>query len=325
MDVLGVLRDRISDSNAPLCFRFVKVEDLNSDGSWSIHAITAVPCDGDSCPSVPEAFNCLCEIGVCEAAASTTPLNCEDIEISYSSVGVQVRNGVGGSNWTIVSSTHGSGGSYLATSSKAADRHIEVQSSLGSGYYSLYVFLPIPLSRSDLSNSVPYSFGSHTMWMNQREKSSGGHLRLEVAGVGADAQTVFFLDPPTIRLDTINSSSGLVIADAFRFCRTNGPTDAEGSASSFVSNPLAASGFVVAGVLATIGVLALVRMAMKRRNKSPPNAASGALPPAASTLSTVQLTEVHAASESARNLQHVEHLYAKMGRGELANSASSST
>ena len=139
-----------------------------------------------------------------------------------------------------MSSTHGSGGSYLATSSKAADRHIEVQSSLGSGYYSLYVFLPIPLSRGDLSNSVPYSFASHTMWMNQREKSSGGHLRLEVAGVGADAQTVFFLNPPTIRLDTINSSSGLVIADKLRFClTTNGATvDEGGSASSFVSNPL---------------------------------------------------------------------------------------
>lgn len=301
MDISGVLRNRTSDPDARLCFRFVKVEDLASAGSWSIHAITAISCNSDSCPSVPEAFNCLCETGVCTAAASSTPLNCEDIEISYFSVSVQVRNGVGGSNWTTVSNTHGSGGSYLTTSRKAADRYIEVQSSLGSGFYSLYVFLPIPLSRSDLSNSAPYSFGSHTMWIDQREKSSGGLLRLEVVGGGADAQIVFFLDSPTIQIDTLNSSSGLVIADAVRFCRTNGPTGAEGSSSSFVSNPLVASGFVVASVLATVGVLVLARIVMKRRHKSRSNASSAALTPAAST-STAQLTEVHAESASARNL-----------------------
>ena len=320
MDILGVLRDRINNTNAPSCFRFVKVEDLYPHGSWSIHAITAVPCNGDSCPSEPEAFNCLCEIGACEAAASSTPPHCEDIEISYSSAGVQVHNGAGGSPWATVSNTHGSGGSYLATSSKAADRYIEVQSSLGTGYYSLYVFLPIPLRRNDLSTSVPYSFGNHTVLIDQRKKSSGDLLPLEVEG-----SSVFLLNPPTVRIDTLDSSSGLVIADALRFClRTNGPVEAVvdgGDVSSVVSNPLAASGFVALGVIATIGVFALVRLVKKRRNQSQSNAALPAVAPAsnsASNTSAVQLTEVHAAP--AGNLHIVEQLYA-----DMANSASSST
>lgn len=76
---------------------------------------------GDLCPAEPEAFNCLCEVGACEAAASSTPSHCEDIEISYTNSAATVHNGVGGSPWTVVSSTYGSGGSYLSTASKAAD------------------------------------------------------------------------------------------------------------------------------------------------------------------------------------------------------------
>jgi len=245
---------------------------------------------------------------------------------------VQVHNGAGGSPWTPVINTHGSGGSYLATSSKAADRYIEVRSSLGPGQYSLYVFLPIPVNRNDLSNSVPYSFGNHTVWIDQREKSSGDLLRLEMAGTVK--QTSFFLDPPTARIDTLGSGSGLVVADTLRFCqKTNVPADVDpGSASSFASNPLAVSGFVVAGVIAAaIGVFALIRMVKKRRNKSQSNASLPTLAPAGNT-SAVQLTEVHTegaqfgtnSAASTRNLHAVEHMYAEMAQGEMKNSTSSS-
>jgi len=340
VDIPGVLQNRINITGAPPCFRFVKVEDLVPHGSWSVHAITAVPCNGDLCPSEPEAFNCLCEIGACESASSSTPAHCQDIEVLYSTAGVQVHNGVGGSAWTLVSSTYGSGGSYLATASKAADRFIDVQSNLGSGYYSVYIRLPIPLRRKDLSKSVSYSFGGNTVWIEQRDKSSGGFLRLEVdgpGGAGDNEQTVFLLDPPVVRINTAGSSSGLVIADLLRFCRkTNGPVQAivgAGDSSSIVSNPVAASGFVAVGVLAAIGVFALVRLVKKRRSESESNEGR-TLSPAISTEApqATESVEFDMASAAApvptrsQSLRELQQLYAALEpQGEAENSVSTST
>ena len=229
---------------------------------------------------------------------------------------MQVHDGVGGSPWTTVSNPHGSGGSYLATSSKAADRFIQVQSSLGAGYYSIYIYPPIPLRRKSLSNAVPYTIGSNIVWFNQRERSGSNFIRLEADGA-EDDQTIFFLDPPKVRIDTLNSAYGQVVADAIRFCRkSNGPAQAAvdgGEVSAVVSNPVAASGFVAVGVVVTIAVVAAIQLAKKRRDQAQTNA----LPIAVTATEQQQPTELvefttSSVTNPAPTLRTMEQLYAEL-------------